>query len=695
MKFRHVLFAGLTAVIALGSACSEPAPAESPGNPLLDAAAVDRPTADGGLNDARTDGAVDAALPQDFAEPPTLSSISPASARVRSVGPTLVVLGQNFVRRTVIQLEGAVLPTTFVSNSELRTTLPSARLLSTGRLRISIGTAPPGGGASAELFFDVVYGTPVLTSIAVPTPPSALVGAPDTKLVVTGTDFGATSTIAFNGTELTTTVVSESSLSATIPASMLSAVGSFPVTVKTPTAEGGGGISSSIAFTVSNPSVQLSGISPITVTAGAPSFTLTLDGTGFLAGSSVSLNGTQLTSNFVNATKLTASVPTALVQSVGDLPVVVTNPLPGGGVSVPRLLSVVYAIPTTSSLAPATALAGDSPATITIGGSGFYPASQVTFNNAAAATTYVNPTQLRATITAAQLAAAGAVAVRVVNPAPAGGVSAAQDFQVNNPAPQIASVVPATPAFVGIGATQVTVNGTRFVGTSTLRVNNAALLTSFVNSTQLTATVPASAFAGPGNLQFTVVNPGPGGGTSSAVTLAVGCNTAGVDYPLRTLNVAQSVSTNFRVANTTTSQMYYEAKSCPATFADNPDNTPAIRPYRAIVVQNTTSASATLAAWATCASTDDAYLTFYRRGTVPMTLAEREVCTQYIAEGEVGAGAFTSPEANGSSFCPGLTKANGGGISLNVCEKAVVYIQPFSLTTPSYSPPVNFKISLQ
>ena len=89
------------------------------------------------------------------------------------------------------------------------------------------------------------------------------------------------------------------------------------------------------------------------------------------------------------------------------------------------------------------------------------------------------------------------------------------------------------------------------------------------------------------------------------------------------------------------------------------------------------------------------FLSFYRRATVPVTPIEREVCSPVISEGIGGAGAYTSPEAGGSDWCPGLTKANNGGLSLGVCEKAVVYMQPYSVTSTSFTPPTTMKISLQ
>src|SRR5207247_2526035 len=67
----------------------------------------------------------------------------------------------------------------------------------------------------------------------------------------------------------------------------------------------------------------------------------------------------------------------------------------------------------------------------------------------------------------------------------------------------------------------LTVNGTNFVSTSTVKWNGNTLGTTFVSSTQLTATVTAALIATAGTASVTVVNPSPGGGTSNAQTFTI------------------------------------------------------------------------------------------------------------------------------------------------------------------------------
>jgi len=69
----------------------------------------------------------------------------------------------------------------------------------------------------------------------------------------------------------------------------------------------------------------------------------------------------------------------------------------------------------------------------------------------------------------------------------------------------------------GGGGFVLTVNGSHFVSGSIVHWNGGALATTFVNGSQLKASVPASNVAQPGTASVTVVNPGPGGGTSNVV----------------------------------------------------------------------------------------------------------------------------------------------------------------------------------
>lgn len=91
---------------------------------------------------------------------------------------------------------------------------------------------------------------------------------------------------------------------------------------------------------VNNPVPVLVSISPNSSTAGGSSFTLTCNGGNYVTGSKVRWNGVDLTTTYVSATQLTASVPAANIASPGSATVTVFNPTPGGGTSAGRTFTI-------------------------------------------------------------------------------------------------------------------------------------------------------------------------------------------------------------------------------------------------------------------------------------------------------------------------------------------------------------------
>jgi hypothetical protein len=74
-------------------------------------------------------------------------------------------------------------------------------------------------------------------------------------------------------------------------------------------------------------------MSPDTIVAMGPQFTLTVNGTGFVATSVVKWDSTSLSTHFVSDTQLTATVPAASIAAPKTANITVFNPTPGGGTS--------------------------------------------------------------------------------------------------------------------------------------------------------------------------------------------------------------------------------------------------------------------------------------------------------------------------------------------------------------------------
>ena len=623
----------------------------------------------------------------DEAMTPEVTSVSPDKATVGSIGPSIVVAGNNFVPRSIVQLDGAPLATSFVSGTELRATIPTSKLAAVGVLRISVGTSPPGGGASKEVTFDVQNPTATLTSLS---PLSVVAGSGATTLTASGTGFVPGAKIVYGSTDLTTTFGSATSLSATIPASLLVSSGTAPITVVNPAP--GGGASSAISFTVANPAAAIQAINPSAAFVGSAALSMSVNGSGFVTGSVVLFNGAALATTYVSSKLVTAAVPSSSLGAAGDFPIAVSNPPPGGGVTAPVVFRVQYPAPQSTTLAPSSVAVGSGPTDVVVTGLGFFITSQITFDGAPAATTYQDATHLKATLTAAQLASAASISVRVVNSAPGGGTSAALAFTVNNGVPSITSLNPSA-AVAGSPDKTITITGSGFVSTSTASSNGVLVMTSYVSPTTLSAVVPANHLVNPGSVAISVTNPSPGGGTSAAQSFTVGCDTSGVDVALGAVGNVTTLPTSF--AGAPLMSLFSDSgadSSCAATTLD--PNT--LRPGRYWVVQNTAGVGVTLSAWAACSATagqnDDAFLTVYRRPTPPANDNERLACTGQISEGIAWGSGYSSPESGASHWCPGLTKANGGGLTLGVCEKVVVHMQPFSTTNAVYGPPPTLRL---
>ena len=79
---------------------------------------------------------------------------------------------------------------------------------------------------------------------------------------------------------------------------------------------------------VGNPVPAVTTLSPASIPAAGPNFTLTVNGSNFVSGSTVLFNGLPRVTTFVNAGQLTAAILASDIPFVGTATVVVTNPVP-------------------------------------------------------------------------------------------------------------------------------------------------------------------------------------------------------------------------------------------------------------------------------------------------------------------------------------------------------------------------------
>ncbi len=205
------------------------------------------------------------------------------------------------------------------------------------------------------------------------------------------------------------------------------------------------------------------------------------------------------------------------------------NPIALGGKSV---LNFAYngglnLTPTITSLSPNTLPSGSPAFTLTVTGTNYMNGAYITFNGAANAvqeqTTFVSSTQLTANISASEVSFPGnEYQVFVTNPPPS-ATSAPASFLVTvgtYPVPVLNEIIPTSAVAGGVGFT-LSALGNYFAPNAFVQFNGTEVATVNNNSQVLTATIPASAIASAGTVQVTVVNPPPGGGTSSPQPLTL------------------------------------------------------------------------------------------------------------------------------------------------------------------------------
>lgn len=442
---------------------------------------------------------------------PQISAISQNSATVGSTALTLTITGSGFVQSSVVQWNQSNRSTTFASSTQLQVALTAADLAVAGTAQITVTNPGPGGGSSSPVTFTVNNPAPQISGISPTTVTTVDAGL---TITVTGSGFIPTSAVTWNGAARTTSYLSTTQLQFKLLSADVAAVGAVQISVSNPAP--GGGPASPTQLTIVYPVPVLTSLNPAAVVAGGPSFTLSVNGSGFSPSSIVQYNGTPRTTSYVNSSTLTILVGATDIATPTTAQITVVTPLPGGGTSSPAILTInTYPVPVIASISPASITVNSPDTMVTIQGSGFTSFSTVLVNGTSLTPNSWNPTVIFVIIPAANFASVGSLSVTVSNPGSL--VSNAVNISVvPNPVPTLSGISPASAAIGGPSFT-LTLSGSNFVPTSVVQWNGSPLVTTFANANQLTATVPMTDTQTLGNSNVTVVNPSPGGGTSSAV----------------------------------------------------------------------------------------------------------------------------------------------------------------------------------
>lgn len=273
-----------------------------------------------------TSNVVNLTIVQPATPPPTITAVSPQSLTVGATSAELTIRGTGFVPQSRVSVNWNERPATFVSATELRVTLPESDLASGGSLTLRV--LSPGGGYSNPATVEVRNPAPAITGLGAT---QTTAGQERFTLQVTGSGFVNGSEVRFNGAPRQTTRLGAGVLEATLVEGDLRAAGTFTITVTNPAP--GGGTSNAMSFTIVHGVPEILLLPSQGAAAGRPGFTLYIHGEGFVEGSVVRWNGADRPTQYVGATRLTASISSADVAGPAVAQITVWNPEPGGGLS--------------------------------------------------------------------------------------------------------------------------------------------------------------------------------------------------------------------------------------------------------------------------------------------------------------------------------------------------------------------------
>jgi hypothetical protein len=440
----------------------------------------------------------------------------------------LTVNGTNFESDTTVQVGGVADVTNYVSSTKVVATLTATQLASGGQLAVIALNGSVSSGSGTPVNCEVDNPAPVISSVS---PGGVAAGAASPVISVVGTGFVPTTVINVNGNARATTFVSGTQVNVTLSAADVASAGSLSITAFN--AVPGGGTSAASSVAVSNPAPGFPiTLSPTNIVAGGASpVTVTVTGSNFDPAATVQVNGTARATTYVSSTKLTFLVSVADQATSQILYVIVTNAVPGGGSSGSASVVILKQTPTPvlTQVSPAQIVVGSADTQIIVTGSNFVQqlsngqsilTSQIQWNGTLLTTLYYGyygtAQSITAMVPASLLTSIGTAQVTAVSSTSTPATSNALPVSIiSPPPPSVSSISPNTgPIYT---ATTLTINGTGFNSSSTVALNGTNIASTYVSPTQMTVNLPASSVRLPGNLQFTVTTPPPGGGTSGVL----------------------------------------------------------------------------------------------------------------------------------------------------------------------------------
>jgi Bacterial Ig-like domain/IPT/TIG domain len=494
--------------------------------------ASDAATGDRDVTVTNTDGqAATCANCLTIATGPTFATLNPVTPTSRGQGAQdqdFSISGTGFQDGATVTFSGTGVTAgtvTVDSPTSITTTIDVSSTAATGARDVFV-TNPDFGRATCSGCF-TVNPKPTITSLN----PNALgQGVTNHDVVVTGTNFTSLNggtvlsfspstgitingapTINVQGTQLTVNVTIASD----------APIGARDVIVTNPDA---GTSTCDDCFTVGK-KPTLTSASPNQLGQGASAQPVTLTGTDFVSGATVSTPGGSGVSvgtvQFVDAQHLTVPLTVAADATVGTVALTVTNP-DGGSATCSNCLTITAA-PVVTSVGPPSSLGqGASNASLTLHGTGFQTGMTIAVSGSGVTVTnpvtVTNATTATAVMSVSSNAAVGGRTITATNPDHGTSGSTCDPCITITAKPTITSVTPHGGS--NTGSTIITITGTGFAATPQVRLERAgqdpivADTVTFIDSAHITASVDLT-LAAPGAWDVTVENPDHGTGHCS------------------------------------------------------------------------------------------------------------------------------------------------------------------------------------
>ncbi len=401
---------------------------------------------------------------------PSIASVSPNSGP--AAGGTLVTItGTNFAGGATVTVGGSLATTVTVASTTTITCVTPAG--SVGPTSVTV-TNPGPQATTLASGFTYMGGAPTIASIA----PASGPLAGGTLVTITGTNFYAGATVAFGGSLATSvTIASSTSITCRTPAGTIG-----PAAVVVTNLDGQSATLAS-GFTYMGAAPTLASIAP---TSGPSSggTVVTLTGTNFYAGVTVTFGGSLATSVTVTGSTTITCVTSA--GPVGPGNVVVTN-LDGQSATLANGFTYMGPAPTLASVSPSSGV-NTGNVTITLTGTNFAAGATVIVGGSLATTVTVASTTSVTAVTPNLWPTTGAVAVTITN---SDGQFAmlATGYTLTNSPPLLFTVSPA--AGPAGGGAVVNVTGKYFQSGATVAIGGASVSITTFTTTTIVGTTPS------------------------------------------------------------------------------------------------------------------------------------------------------------------------------------------------------------